>query len=142
MYGNMLYQPYNPYQPAQFTNPYAPQQQQPQQRMPDANQFHDECTRVNGIKSVEAFYLPPNSRKPFFDENEDVMYIKSTDASGFATTDVYDICRRVETTDKPDYVTKADLAEFGENLRKEIMSNAQQFVQKPSRRSASTESTE
>jgi len=59
--------------------------------MPTMNQ---DLIRVNGIEGARAYPIRPNCRIPLFDANEDIMYIKSADAGGYATIDAYDFFRK------------------------------------------------
>lgn len=92
-----------------------------------------ELPMVNGYESAMRYPMQPNSRIALFDANEDIMYIKQTDASGYPVITKY---RFSKVEDKPQndvqYVT---LDEF--NKFKEEMLNGQQFV----RRSESSKST-
>lgn len=83
--------------------------------------------KVNGIESAKAYPTQPNSMVALFDENEDVFYIKSTDASNFPTIRKY---RFVEETDKKEneidsskFVTVDEFSKF-----KEEVLNAQQSI--------------
>ena len=42
-------------------------------------------TRVTGIDGAKAYQMTPNSTVALFDNNEDIMYIKTTDGAGFPT---------------------------------------------------------
>lgn len=42
-----------------------------------------ELPMVNGYESAMRYPMQPNSRIALFDANEDIMYIKQTDASGY-----------------------------------------------------------
>ena len=92
-----------------------------------------ELPMVNGYESAMRYPMQPNSRIALFDANDDIMYIKQTDASGYPVITKYRFTR-VEEKPQNDvqYVT---LDEF--NKFKEEMLNGQQ----PVRRSESTKST-
>ena len=40
---------------------------------------------VTGIDGAKAYQLPPNSKMPLFDESDDILYLKTTDAAGYPT---------------------------------------------------------
>jgi hypothetical protein len=83
-----------------------------------------ELPRVNGYDGALRFPLGPNSRIALFDGNEDIMYIKQTDAGGYPTVTRYRFTPEEQTTsDGQQYVT---LDEF--NKFKEEMLNGQQFI--------------
>lgn len=92
-----------------------------------------ELPMVNGYESAMRYPMQPNSRIALFDANDDIMYIKQTDASGYPVITKYRFAR-VEEKPQNDvqYVT---LDEF--NKFKEEMLNGQQSV----RRSESAKST-
>lgn len=80
--------------------------------------------RVNGIDSAKAYPTAPNSTVPLFDANEDIMYIKSTDASNFPTIRIFRFIEEQETqTPAQQYVT---IEEFNK-LKEEIL-NGKQFI--------------
>ena len=92
-----------------------------------------ELPMVNGYESAMRYPMQPNSRIALFDANDDIMYIKQTDASGYPVITKYRFSRVEEKPqDDVQYVT---LDEF--NKFKEEMLNGQQ----PVRRSESTKST-
>lgn len=41
--------------------------------------------RVTGMDGAKAYQMPPNSVVPLFDADNDIMYVKSTDGTGFPT---------------------------------------------------------
>ena len=71
-----MYQPmYQPYQPTWTGQQLVQQYQQPVNGL----------VSVTGIEGARAYQLPPNSSMPLFDANEDVFYVKTTDAGGYPT---------------------------------------------------------
>ena len=44
---------------------------------------------THGIEGAKAYPMGPNCRAPLFDDQDDVFYIKSTDANGFPTVRKY-----------------------------------------------------
>lgn len=66
---------------------------------------------VTGIEGARAYQLPPNSSMPLFDGNEDILYLKTTDAAGYPTIRTF----KFEAVDKtegkplaPDYVPRSE----------------------------------
>lgn len=78
--------PYNPYNPQQF-NTYNPnnimQQSAPAPQM--------QVPRVNGRNSAEMFAIGPNSSVFLLDESGTILWLVTTDASGYKTIMPYDI---------------------------------------------------
>ncbi len=83
--------------------------------------------RVNGIDSAKAYQTQPNSTVALFDSNEDIMYIKSTDASNFPTIRRFRFIEEPEVVAKPieQYVT---ISEF-EKFKEEILNGKQSIQQ-------------
>lgn len=99
------------YQNSYFNNPYPMTRQ--------------ELNRVNGMDSAKAFPTAPNSTVALFDSNDDVMYIKSTDASNFPTIRRFRFIEEPEVqNNNAQYVTVDEFNKF-----KEEVLNAQQFIQ-------------
>lgn len=44
---------------------------------------------VTGLEGAKAYNLPPNSSVALFDNNEDILYVKTTDAGGFPTIKLF-----------------------------------------------------
>lgn len=135
--------------------PLVPQIQQPVSQVIQPTSG-PQLIRVNGIESAKAFQTVPNSTVALFDANEDVMYIKSTDASNFPSIRIFDFVERkqevqnengkyvtpedlnkaiTEVKSSNDYVTTDQLNKVINELREEIQ-NGKQFV-----RTISTESS-
>lgn len=122
---------YNPYQPTFNNQPYNPMMPtMPQMNL--ANSAYNatqtmgpQLTFVNGIDSAKAYPTQPNSRVALFDENDDVMYIKTTDASNFPTITRYRFTEEKESekTASETYVTVEEFNKF-----KEEILNAQQSL--------------
>ena len=92
-----------------------------------------ELPMVNGYESAMRYPMPPNSRIALFDANDDIMYIKQTDASGYPIITKYRFTKVEDTPQQSEqYVT---LDEF--NKFKEEMLSGQQSI----RKSESTKST-
>ena len=86
--------------------------------------------KVNGLESAKAYQTVPNSTIALFDANEDIMYIKTTDASNFPTIRAFDFVERKEEkkVDNVEYVTSDVFNKVINELREEIQ-NGKQFVQ-------------
>ena len=70
--------------------------------------------RVRGIESAKAYPVSANSEIMLFDEDEDVMYLKSTDQSGFPTIRKFTF---VEEREEPkSYVTMDEFNRFKEEF--------------------------
>ena len=76
-----------------------------------------QLTRVNGLDSAKAFPTVANAMYALFDENDDILYIKQTDASNYPTIKRY---RFVLEEEKPvvpvQYVTVEEFNKFKEEL--------------------------
>lgn len=104
-----------------------PQLQIPNYQMPQPQIQHvasNQLIRVNGVESAKAYPTQPNSMYALFDENDDIMYIKITDASNFPTIKRFRFKEEKEEdviNDK--YVTVKEFNKF-----KEEILNAKQSV--------------
>lgn len=84
-----------------------------------------QLVRVNGIESAKAYPTQPNSMYALFDENEDFLYIKSTDASNFPTIRKFKLIEEKEKeVEQPRYVTVEEFNKFKEELL-----NGKQYIQ-------------
>lgn len=106
-YNPTLYNPYGQPQPYSWSQPVW--QSTPQQV---SNQPVNGLVSVTGMEGAKAYQLPPNSSMPLFDSNEDMLYLKTTDAGGFPTIRAF----RFEAADSEEqpkdtaeYATKEDL---------------------------------
>lgn len=85
--------------------------------------------RVNSFDSAKAYPTSPNSDTILFDENEDVMYLKTTDASNFPVIRKFRFYEEVEAEtvkqDSSKYVTVEEFNKFKEELL-----NGKQFIRK------------
>ena len=81
--------------------------------------------RVTGIDGAKAYQMPPNSVVPLFDNDNDIMYIKSTDGAGFPTIKAFAFTpyETTSTMRQNDYVTRAEFEEL-----KGMIENGKQFV--------------
>lgn len=92
-------------------------------------QTNSQLIQVNGIESAKAYPTTPNSTVALFDTNDDILYIKSTDASNFPTIRKFrfkEESLEVQTQPSVQYVT---LDEF--NKFKEEILNGKQFISEP-----------
>ena len=94
------------------------------------NQFQPQLTqpqmttqnliRVNGIDGAKAYQMPANSTVALFDNNEDIMYIKTTDGAGFPAIRTFAFNEVVANTnpiqDNADYVTRDEFNKLKEEL--------------------------
>lgn len=85
-------------------------------------------TRVTGIDGAKAYQMTPNSTVALFDNNEDIMYIKTTDGAGFPTIRTFSFNEVIHNTQQQvsnnDYVTRDEF-----NKLKEELLNGKQFIQ-------------
>lgn len=70
--------------------------------------------KVHGIDGVYRQATPPNSRVAMFDDTEDIMFIKQTDANGYAT--VLKFSFQLEEDKPTNYVTMEEFNKFKEEL--------------------------
>jgi len=115
-YPNMM----NAQQPYQtFQNPYA---------MNMTPQTPTTLTRVTGIDGAKAYQMTPNSTVALFDNNEDIMYIKTTDGAGFPTIRTFSFNEVTHNAQQQvsnnEYVTRNEF-----NKLKEELLNGKQFIQ-------------
>lgn len=102
-----------------FQNPYA---------MNMTPQTPTTLTRVTGIDGAKAYQMTPNSTVALFDNNEDIMYIKTTDGAGFPTIRTFSFNEVTHNTQQQvsnnEYVTRDEF-----NRLKEELLNGKQFIQ-------------
>lgn len=92
--------------------------------------YSQQLQRVNGLDSAKAYPTQPNSTVALFDANEDIMYIKSTDASNFPLIRCFRFTEVFSDSNKTEqYVTLTEFNEFKEELL-----NGKQFIQQQSTR--------
>ena len=91
---------------------------QPQLNQPQVNTQN--LIRVNGIDGAKAYQMPANSTVALFDNNEDIMYIKTTDGAGFPAIRTFAFNEVVANTnpiqDTGDYVTRDEFNKLKEEL--------------------------
>ena len=78
------------------------------------NQQTQQLVRVNGIEGARAYQLSANSTVALFDNNEDVMYIKTTDGAGFPIIRTFVFTEQVGNTvpQSNEYVTRKELEDY------------------------------
>lgn len=75
----------------------------------------EQLLKVNGIDGAKAFLTRPNSQVALFDANDDIMYIKTTDAANYPVIRKFKFVEvKEEDTQNLNYVTTDDLAKFKE----------------------------
>ena len=91
---------------------------QPQLTQPQVNTQN--LIRVNGIDGAKAYQMSANSTVALFDNNEDIMYIKTTDGAGFPAIRTFAFNEVVANTnpiqDTADYVTRDEFNKLKEEL--------------------------
>ena len=109
-------------QPQQYINPYQ-QQYQPQQ-MP---QNDGGIIWVQGEAGAKSYLVQPNKTVQLWDSEDNVIYLKSADASGMPSFKVLDytireqgLSNNKQSDTKSEFVTKSDLEEFGNKIMKQI----------------------
>ena len=112
-YNPNMYMPYGyGYQPVQTAYGY---QNQPMASAQPVNGL----VSVTGIDGAKAYQLPPSSKMPLFDEHDDVLYLKTTDAAGYPTVKTFKF-EPIEQTQgyaAQDYVTRDEYNELCERLK-------------------------
>lgn len=98
------------------------------------NQTNDlnRCSGIDGVNGVKMVNTLPNSRTPFFDKDEDVVYIVTTDSDNRKTgilkakLEAFEIVPLEAAFQQPtDILTKNDL----ETFRKELLEDVRNIVQ-------------
>ena len=83
---------------------------------------------VAGIEGAKQYQLPPGSRVPLFDQEQDLFYLVTTDDAGYPsiTTYRYEQVQQQEPAAQS-YATKEDFNAITEKLNKieEMLSNGQ-----------------
>lgn len=105
---NNLYNPgqFNPTMPG-YNNPYSVN-----------NQRISLINKVNGFESAKAFQTQPNTEVVLFDANEDIFYIKTTDASNYPSIRAFKFTE-IKNPGNPEadnYVTKEEFDRFKKEL--------------------------
>ena len=119
---NYSYNPYvNPY-----AAPYGGQQMQQQMYQPQIQQppqapqqASNGFVWVNDINEAANYLVAPNSAVQLWDKNSPCVYLKTADAAGKPTMQIFDLVERkqqptaqTQTATTADYVTRAEFAEL------------------------------
>lgn len=119
---NYSYNPYvNPY-----NAPYGGQQMQQQMYQPQMQQPPQAPQQpsngfvwVNDINEAANYLVAPNSAVQLWDKNSPCVYLKTADAAGKPTMQIFDLVERkqqptaqTQTATTADYVTRAEFAEL------------------------------
>ena len=137
-----MYNPnfYNPFSSNAFQNPYNnAMNNQNIQNMPSYTN-NSELIRVTGIDGAKAYQMNANSVVALFDNNEDIMYIKSTDGANFPTIKTFKFTpyEVSESTPNTDFISRQEF----ENFKQEVKSYAEQFISaEPTAKSTKNKST-
>ena len=87
--------------------------------------------RVTGIDGAKAYQMPANSSVALFDNNNDYMYVKTTDGAGFPTIRTFKF-EEIQPnqigniTEDNDYISREEFEQF----KKEMMEYGKQFIQR------------
>lgn len=90
--------------------------------------------RVTGIDGAKAYQMPANSSVALFDNNNDYMYVKTTDGAGFPTIRTFTFSEVFDTNSQisnNDYVSKNEF----ETFKQEVADYVQQFIQQQNNKS-------
>lgn len=104
-------------------------------RTPGLQAQPPQLTGVNGFESAKMFQTVPNARYALFDTNEDYLYVKTTDASNYASYEKYKLTRvplEGEAPSADQFVSTDAFAALTAqvNEMKEELANAQQLISK------------
>lgn len=113
--------------PQQFAAQYPQQLQQYQQQyQQQQNNNNGGIIWVQGEPGAKSFMVAPNATVQLWDSEDQVIYLKSADASGMPSIKILDYTIRENgksnqpADNKSEYVTKADLEEFGDKIMQQI----------------------
>lgn len=75
--------------------------------------------QVNGLEGARNYPVSPNCRVVLFDSNQDIFYIKSTDAGGYPSISAFQFAPIQEQSQSaPNYATKEDLSSLMDQINK------------------------
>lgn len=81
----------------------------------------DFCYKVKGKNGANTFNLGPNSRIPLFDEDNDIFFIKTTDANGEPNVRMFKF-EEIKDEEYPDkYLTVEKFDNYMNDFRKELL---------------------
>ena len=119
---NYSYNPYvNPYNAPYGGQQMQQQMYQPQMQQPPqgAQQPSNGFVWVNDINEAANYLVAPNSAVQLWDKNSPCVYLKTADAAGKPTMQIFDLVERkqqptaqTQTATTEDYVTRAEFAEL------------------------------
>lgn len=119
---NYSYNPYvNPYNAPYGGQQMQQQMYQPQMQQPPqgAQQPSNGFVWVNDINEAANYLVAPNSAVQLWDKNSPCVYLKTADAAGKPTMQIFDLVERkqqptaqTQTATTADYVTRAEFAEL------------------------------
>ena len=119
---NYSYNPYvNPYAAPYGGQQMQQQMYQPQMQQPPqgAQQPSSGFVWVNDINEAANYLVAPNSAVQLWDKNSPCVYLKTADAAGKPTMQIFDLVERkqqptaqTQTSTTADYVTRAEFAEL------------------------------
>ena len=119
---NYSYNPYvNPYAAPYGGQQMQQQMYQPQMQQPPqgAQQPSNGFVWVNDINEAANYLVAPNSAVQLWDKNSPCVYLKTADAAGKPTMQIFDLVERKQqptaqthTAATADYVTRAEFAEL------------------------------
>lgn len=107
----MAYNPYL-YMPSyNGNNQYGYQNQPIMPYQQTASQPVNGLISVTGIEGARAYQLPPNSCMPLFDQTNDILYVKTTDAAGYPTVKTFRFEpyeHQIDVKPLPDYISRSE----------------------------------
>jgi len=115
-----------PYQPMGYQQQLG--QMQPQGQQPGQGSPQSPIIWVSGETGAKAYMLAPNTTLPLWDSENQVIYLKSTDASGMPSMKILDYTIRNNTPPiqekepevNADYVTHEEFKKFERSIRNQI----------------------
>lgn len=113
--------------------PYYPQVQMPQQ-MPQPQQNNSQgIIWVQGETGAKSYLVAPNNTVQLWDSENQIIYLKSADASGMPSMKILDYTIRDgnQPTQTVEYVTREEFSNFEERIKNQL---SRMTVRKPERR--------
>ena len=83
---------------------------------------------VDGIEGAKSYQIGPNVRKPLFDKNEDILYIKQMDANGYLSSLKAYRFEEIALVSKEDSPTGISLNDIRQIIKEEIGSIKEDLV--------------
>lgn len=127
-YNNGFPMTYPQYYP-QFNQPQM--QQNNQLQMPSANPQNNSIIWVQGEAGAKSYLVGPNTTVQLWDSEDQVIYLKSADASGMPSMKILDytirdnnpqnnISMTISNAEMSDFVRKGELQAFEEKIQKQL----------------------